>query len=249
MDYIEVEKIATKLLALGRATMAAYEAGTLQDETLLTLCRELVSPPDVVEPDVVEEALGSSTSPAAEMDEDESFFDMPIPLPEPDVEAADPTQPPISQSILDTLEAQPPAFMPDPVDPFPKTVLLAMEEEEGQKEESADPLTCTSCQSSLRPGMRFCTTCGQPVAPTITKAPEPAKKCKSCQANLLDNALFCTTCGASTSRPVASQSYTPTIIPQQYTPTITPDKYCDTCGLGVVSTVTLCSSCGGSQFS
>jgi len=60
---------------------------------------------------------------------------------------------------------------------------------------------CTSCDTALRPGARFCARCGaaQPIAPA--PAAERRTFCDMCGSPLLAGAQFCTGCG----EPVASR--------------------------------------------
>lgn len=58
-------------------------------------------------------------------------------------------------------------------------------------------MNCSKCNSNLKEGAKFCTSCGAPVVvPSFSKnSEESASICKECSAPLKPNAKFCTSCG------------------------------------------------------
>ena len=71
-----------------------------------------------------------------------------------------------------------------------------MKEPEPEPEPAPMPEVCDSCGKELRPGQRFCSGCGKPVAQMAIPVQEPKPRiCTNCGTELPEGAKFCFECG------------------------------------------------------
>lgn len=67
-----------------------------------------------------------------------------------------------------------------------------------EPEPAPTPAVCDNCGKELRPGQKFCSGCGKPVAQMAAPTLEPEQKpriCANCGTPLPDGARFCFECG------------------------------------------------------
>ena len=173
---------AEKRLALGNKTMELFRDGLLQDQLLIQLCQEIIAIESAWS--VLSEQKQDGMAEQEESLEQEDEEDLPI-LSEEVVEV-------ISPVIEENSE-----LMENPV------IKLSSEvESEALLQEATPPpqQQCVNCQAILRPGLKFCTSCGVPLVSKIEKViAEPAigvpqKFCDHCGASISAESVRCPIC-------------------------------------------------------
>ena len=173
---------AEKRLALGNKTMELFRDGLLQDQLLVQLCREIIAIESAwsVRSKQKQNGMAEQDEPL-EQDEDEAF---PV-LFEEVVEVIFPAMEENSE-LIENLVVKPSSELAS----------------EAPLQQATPPpqQKCANCQAILRPGLKFCTSCGVPLpSKTENVMAEPAigvpqRFCDNCGASVSAELVRCPIC-------------------------------------------------------